>query len=520
MLIGYVSDENYVALADARLEFDNNWTSVAVCSRGSGAVHADIEPGRYHAVLSKPGFTAKRLEIDVREGKPYQFRLLSDRMYGFMWPKWTRAGETAEFCVHSTGEFRLELWRYGWEKEFVRSLGWCSEHGPRSMAQITPDGDYTQTGVQWNQTGYTLMYQKHAVVAPEKSGLYFMHATTRSGEFCSFPWIVMPALLHNQEGPQADVAVLTSSITSNAYNSFGGRSNYFNQDGLPPQPIVNSRQDLTRYTQPDSWPFEETAAPLSFNRPEPASQVPEGSQITDPIAGRVESAFAAGEWRLLGWLERECFDYDLYSDVTLHFGGLTLDDYRVLVLNNHPEYWSPEMYFRVKQWVQERGGKLMYLGGCGMYAEVEFPDEASMLCRREGETKLRGESEANLLGIAYTHSGFQSGAPYQVVDETHWAFAETGLSKGDLFGMQSLHERCPGGASAHELDKIGPDSPANIVQLAHGLNPGDTGADLTIYDTPSGGSVFAAGSFCWTLSLPIDDGVSAMTRNVLRRFLE
>jgi hypothetical protein len=520
MLIGYVSDENYVAIADAQLEFENGSSLVAVNSRGSGAVHADLAPGRYDVVLSKPGFTAKRLEIDVQEGKPYQFRLLSDRMCGFMWPKWTRAGETSEYCVHSTEEFRLELWRYGWEKELVRSLGWCSEHGPRAMAQIIPDGDFTQTGVQWNRTGHTLEYQKHAVVAPEKSGLYFMHATTRSGEFCSFPWIVSPAPFGKQEGPQARVAVLTSSITSNAYNSFGGRSNYFNQDALPPRPVVNSRQDLTRYTRPGTWPFEETAAPLSFNRPEPAAHVPADAQITDPIAGRVESAFAPGEWRLLGWLEREGFDYALYSDVELHFGGLNLDDYQVLVLNNHPEYFSPEMYHRVKKWVQERGGRLMYLGGCGMYAEVEFSDESTMLCRREGETKLRGESEANLLGVAYTHSGFQSGAPYRVVDATHWAFAGSGLAKGDLFGMQSLHERCPGGASAHELDKIGPDSPPNIVQLAHGDNPENTGADLTIYDTPSGGSVFAAGSFCWTLSLPIDDGVSAVTRNVLQRFLQ
>jgi hypothetical protein len=514
MLIGYVSDENYVAVPNAQLEFDNSRSSIAVCSRASGAVHADIEPGRYHVVLSKTGFTAKRLEMDVREGTLYQFRLLSDRMYGFMWPKWTRAEEASEYCVHSTEEFRLELWRYGWEKELVRSLGWCSEHGPRAMTQITPDGDYTQTGVQWNRTGYTLEFQKHAVVAPEKSGLYFMHATTRSGEFCSFPWIVSPAK------PKAKIAVLTSSITWNAYNSFGGRSNYFNQDALPARPVVNARQDLQRYTQPGTWPFEETGALLSFNRPEPAAGVPEDAQITDPIAGRVESSFAPGEWRLLGWLEREGFDYDLYSDVELHFGGLKLDDYQVLVLNNHPEYCSPEMYRHVKQWVQERGGRLMYLGGCGMYAEVEFADETTMLCRREGETTLRGESEANLLGIAYTHGGFQTGAPYRIVDDTHWAFAETGLTNGDLFGMQSLHERCPGGASAHELDKIGPDSPPNIVRLAQGTNPDDTGADLTIYETPSGGSVFAAGSFCWTLSLPIDEGISAVTRNVLQRFLQ
>ena len=45
-------------------------------------------------------------------------------------------------------------------------------------------------------------------------------------------------------------------------------------------------------------------------------------------------------------------------------------------------------------------------------------------------------------------------APYRVVDAGHWVFAGTGLTNGDVFGQQSLHERIPGGASGHETDKI------------------------------------------------------------------
>lgn len=161
----------------------------------------------------------------------------------------------------------------------------------------------------------------------------------------------------------------------------------------------------------------------------------------------------------------------------------------------------------------------MCLAGCGLYAEVEFVDEHAILCRREGEHTLRGESEAELLCVAYTHSGFQSGAPYRVLNASHWVLDGTGLTNGDRFGHHSLHERCPGGASAHELDKISPHSPDNIQHLAKGENSEQSGADMTIYETPSGGAVFAASSLCWTLSIPIDDGVSAITANVLRRFL-
>ena len=53
---------------------------------------------------------------------------------------------------------------------------------------------------------------------PERSGLYYLHAETESGLFYAFPWVVAPAT------PSAQVAVLASTNTWNAYNSFGGRS--------------------------------------------------------------------------------------------------------------------------------------------------------------------------------------------------------------------------------------------------------------------------------------------------------
>lgn len=513
MLIGYVSDERYVALADVALEFENSKVPVAARSRATGAVHADLEPGTYRVTLTKEGHGGKRVSMVVKEGEPYPFRLLRDGLLGYAWPKWARAGEKSEFRVHSPEQYRLDLYRYGWEKEFIRSIGWFDDHGPRTTIQITPDGDFTQTGVQWNRTGYGSAFHQQKIEAPERSGLYYFHARTPSGLFTSFPWIVMPAK------PQADIAVLTANLTWNAYNSYGGRSNYVNQDRLPPTPIIHSRQELKRFTHPNTWPFEVTAPPLSFDRPEPFNVVPETAKITDTIPGRLASAMAPGEWRLLGWLEREGFNYDLYSETELHFGRVPLEKYKILILNNHPEYCSKEMYFRIKDWVFQGGGKLMNLGGCGFLCEMEFLDEYTMICRQEEKRDLRKESAACLLGVSYSHGGYQSGAPYRVINDRHWAFDGTNLRNGDLFGHKSLHERCPGGASGHELDKICPDSPKNLQHLAKGTNAGGEGADLVYFETPSKGAVFSVGSLCWTLSLPIDDGVSRVTANVLRQFL-
>ena len=134
------------------------------------------------------------------------------------------------------------------------------------------------------------------------------------------------------------------------------------------------------------------------------------------------------------------------------------------------------MYDRVKRWVFEEGGRLMYLGGNGLNCEVELRADGSMVCHNgkltgldveglgghESRFAMRHESEANLLGVVFTPAGAMTGAPYRVVDADHWAFAGTGLKTGDMFGEKCLHLRCPGGASGHETDKISPSSPKNV----------------------------------------------------------
>ena len=125
--------------------------------------------------------------------------------------------------------------------------------------------------------------------APARSRLYYIHTESLTGKFFSFPWIVAPSVevpvmgtaLHRMqqfipravvtpgtEGgcqqhlqstttagrPQVPpegrppIAVLLANMNWNAYNSWGGRSNYIHPVDRPYLPGVNSRFDLDRYT--------------------------------------------------------------------------------------------------------------------------------------------------------------------------------------------------------------------------------------------------------------------------------
>ena len=531
MLVGYLSDEYYAALADVLVELrpqiaqsaggvrGKEREPVVVRSAPSGAIYADVPAGPCEAIFAHPGFGSKRSQFVVEAARPHQFRLLSDRLLGYAWPKWCQAGDEVEFRVHAVEPYKLGLWRYGYQKQFVLNIGWYDNHGPRAVMQTVPDGFFVETGVRWDAGSSQI--HRQVIAAPDASGLYYFQARGESGAFCSFPLVVAP------RKAASPIAVLASTNTWNAYNPFGGRSNYILASAMPEVPIVNSKSDLPRYNLPDYGEWQaESFAPLSFDRPEPRNQVPADDECTDPIEGRMECALAPAEWRLLGWLEREGFAYDLYADDQLHTGVLDLDAYRVLVLSVHPEYWTEAMYWAVKRWVFERGGRLVYLGGNGINCKVDILTDGAMRCLNRWDPSLDSrfhtavESEANLLGVAYSDPGAMTVAPYEVIDSTHWIFAGTGLRRGDRFGTKILHERYGDGASGHETDKLTASSPPQAKVLARGLNPDNGGAELVCFDTPGGGAVFSAGSITYPTGLLCDEPLSRITGNCLRRFLE
>ena len=543
--IGYVSSEEYLALHDVSVVFERAGKVVFdTRSLATGAIQADLESGEYRVTFARDGYVPKHVDITLPSKELFKFRLLSTKLVGYMSPRWSVSGETSRIRINSATSCRVELFRYGKEKESYGVVTWLDEHGPKAMTQVIPDGDLAQSGCQFGTVGFPNPGMTWGIKAPEKSGMYYIHLENEGGEFFSMPWIVAP------KKPTAKIAVLAATNNWNAYNNYGGRGNYINPEGLPEKPTVHARQDLSRYQSKEKSIFwkvpNDQYPPISFERPEFGNVVPKEDHLMSPMSGRLASSLAPGMWRLLGWLEREGYEYDIYSDNQLRDGTLPLDEYKTLLTEIHPEYWYREEYTKVKDWVFNRGGRFMYLGGNGLDCEVEYIDESTVryltdnsdtfheLTLADPDRKNRkignfdnrfhkatGISPAELIGVVCDGEG--TGAPYEVRDENHWIFKGTGLKNGDKFGINSMHERIPGGASGHETDNRTPHTGEGFISLAKGLNPdvpGSSGADMVYKDFPgAGGEVFSVGSMNYISSLLVDKPLSDITKNVLNHFL-
>ncbi len=208
-----------------------------------------------------------------------------------------------------------------------------------------------------------------------------------------------------------------------------------------------------------------------------------------------------------------------------------LDDYRLLIVHTHPEYWSRAMYTELKEWVFRRGGRLLYLGGNGLNCEVEFPTPASIIVRNGDKRKQREsnvesrmhdrfESEANLLGVVLYRRRRNDRRSLPRHRSRSLGVPGHGPEKRRLVRNQVAAYALSRRASGHETDKISPSSPKNVVRIAKGTNVDDGGADMLTFDTPGGGRVFSAGSITYVSCLPVDDVLSQITKNLIEKLLE
>lgn len=275
---------------------------------------------------------------------------------------------------------------------------------------------------------------------------------------------------------------------------------------------------------------------------------------------------ANDDLRVLQWLDGTGMSFSVITDHDLHtMGPQVLAGARVVVTGGHPEYHSRESLDALASFTAT-GGRLLYLGGNGFYTRVStLPDTPHVLEVRRAEGGVRmwaepageyhhqsdgalgglwrrlGRPPNQLVGVGFSAQGSEMETRAYVrtpaAGDARVAFLFEGVCEGEIGAAGPL-----GAAAGYELDRadvalgtpphalvvarslpFGPlTAPVNEERLTHEvLDAHDPlRADMTFFEGPAGGAVFAAGSLLFPGALTETDGAGRIVLNALRRMAD
>lgn len=282
------------------------------------------------------------------------------------------------------------------------------------------------------------------------------------------------------------------------------------------------------------------------------------------IAGTTVPHQFNADLHLVDWLVEQGYQFDVVTDENLHSEGRALlDSYTVVMTGTHPEYWSEQMLRACQQYLHD-GGRMMYLGGNGMYWVIQLDPESghtvemrrtqpssprffdphpgelhlSTTGERGGPWRLRGLPTFEWLGVVMSGAGrvgqHYRRRPQSFEEPAAWIF--DGVGPNELIGnFKNLHTGY--GAAGGEVDRadfgvVG--TPHHTLVLATSdrfssswfwdpLEPVHMPrSDVALLEYPNGGAVFSVSSIAWCSCLSYnlyDNNISRITRNVLDGFL-
>ena len=400
------------------------------------------------------------------------------------------AGDTIPVYMHASTRCEGRLYRLSCIAEDMGII--FSDH-----TQIQSNQFHPSRGLQWTDP---ILIQTTGF----RPGYYYLHVSSASSAAhpAYIPFIIKSRHPH-------EIVIVASTNTWQAYNHFGGKSNYVdNRRGLLERLIelifyianyvtvglIPSRPVVLPMARPFSWAYSELDGLSRPDKPSPFSHL------------------IRSEWNLVAFLESRGYAYTVISDRDFQLND-GMSGARLIVFNTHSEYWTNEMLARLEAIQTQGGPHMVFASGNNAFRIAEYYDHGLIVTNQFSNIA----TVSRLVGTYYTKAGYLSFAPYRTELATHWIFENTGLSQGSLFGTQStwtINGRPVGGASGYETDKIYP-SGAPIIVLAVGTNPSGP-AYLTIKET---GTQFtlSMGSVAFAGALPVDTIVQQMFTNILHR---
>ncbi len=534
-----------------------------------GALGGDPVRGHFNGKIEAPVIIARALA-------PGEIEIAAASATGDDVARWDFAQGFDTTRVTDTGPNKLHGQLINLPARAMTGAKWtgremCFRHAPAEYAAIHfHDDDLYDCGWATNFSW--------TVPAGLRSGIYAVRLTC-GGAQDNIPFVVVPP-----KGKQnADLAILVSTYTYTVYHNHArpeaGTSKWremWQSQSKAWGAYLENAFDHPEYGH-STYNFHSDGSGIchaSWLRP---MLTVRSGYITYPdqtIRGSGLRHFPA-DTHLIAWAEAKGYSYDLITDEELDTEGLDLiKPYRVVMTGSHPEYHTGTMIDALQAY-RDRGGRLIYMGGNGFYWKVarhkQLPGAIEI---RRGEGGIRawaaeageyynafdgeygglwrrnGRPPQSLVGVGFTAQGNFVGSYYRVRPEARasraaWILEGVADEKLGDFGL-SGH-----GAAGFELDRTDhrlgtpqhalvlaaseghdPSAPWVLVPeeyLTHlttwpGKKPADLiRADLTFFEAPNNGAVFATGSITFCGSLPhnnFDNNCSRLMVNVLNRFLD
>ena len=285
------------------------------------------------------------------------------------------------------------------------------------------------------------------------SGLYFARLTAPGGRTGYAPFVLTPRRLGEHR-----IAVVLPTQTWQAYN-------FRDDDGNGTSDTWYASADV--HTARLFRPFENRGVPPHYRH------------YDEPF---------------LRWIARSRYPVDFLSDGTLKStsGDALARAYQLLIFSGHHEYVTSHEYDVVTRF-RDRGGNLMFLSANNFFYKITISGD---VMTRVGQWRNLDRPEGSLIGVEYFawDSAGHGGSPWTVRNAPagRWIFARTGLHPGSNFAS--------GGIEADGVDAASPRNVQVLAEIEHVFG-GAHNAQMTYYQSPSGGKVFAAGAFSLACSI-------------------
>lgn len=391
----------------------------------------------------------------------------------FSLPEAFQVNDVAKLYLHSSSSYSLSISRVYGEGPKEISCDVYSNHIQDSSYSLKVGCDWSlsrEISLQHLVSGYYL-FKVSSITLPENH------------------W-VSPVLVRSEVGKE--IVVVCPTNTWQAYNEYGGKSNYI--DKVTPRD-VKILNDFFRKLSADNKLAPYNYLPLKRPLLFPSSSA-ELSGKTKHLNDKVSS-----DLYFIEYLEKMGKEYDVISDDDFA-KGIGLENAKVIIFHNHSEYWAYEGIGILKQMISS-GKSIVFLSGNNIFREVE---------RLKGDTLIVMEQQIDrsfvepVIGTYYSESGYDCPfSSFRVMDDSHWVFDGTGLLNGDVFGKNVV--------SGIETDKLGPFS-EGFKLLAIGNNTAGP-AHLVIKEFEKGNFVFNASSISAVRALEVCEKWREIISNVI-----